>query len=162
MGSGGTEYGPESPNTEEKPAPGERRPSMLKFALIVVMAMFWSHMCVQKAQYRQNFLNEFGYPSNEEGHPLVIQSRLQALCYEYVAATARAEATRQTVMPGGILPGSEAEREQFIIDAIELLAEQKADFARTHFIFSRRLAESVDPIPVIIGCRELISIEEEP
>ena len=147
---------------KEQGAPDNRRSPLIMFAVAAVLGMFLAQTCAQQRMYRQVFFSEFGYQPDEEGHPLIIASRLQVLCYDYIAASRRAQAATQTVMPGGTIAGSDAEREQFIVDAIERLAKERAEQSRRHFIFSRQLAESVGPVPQIDGCRELITVEETP
>jgi hypothetical protein len=161
MGSGGTEYGTEGPNTEKKPSPDERRHSRLILFVVVMLMMYLTGHCAAQARYHQTFLSEFGFSPDEQGHPLAFSSRLQALCYDYIAATRRAVTATQTVMPGGTIAGSDAEREQFVTDAVERLAQERSEFSRKHFILTRQLAESVDAFPDIVGCRELMTIEEE-
>lgn len=132
--------------------------SVGRFLLYYVLAMSLGFLVIRHCAEQNMFVSEFG-ASPGQTHPLAIQSRLQALCYDYIAATARAEAAKQTVIPG-TLPGSAGEKEQFLKDATERLTKERAEYSRRYFIIVRRLAESEGPLPDIDGCRELITIEE--
>lgn len=127
---------------------------------------------VPKMEWNIAFQTEFEFhPKYDHRQPLLVYSRLEALCHEYALADMHAQVAKRTITPG-TTPGSEGEKTVMRDDAFERAANETLAWTLQRFSSARELAKSWGPLPEMFeDCEEfgispdsrlkLITIEEE-